>query len=399
MIQYLSLGFSIACMLMIFGLYYLDRKKYSKKTHYHPNLSIIIPFYNKGDSIEATVQSVFESYDNQKLDLIIINDRSNIQDTEIIKGLSSKYDFTFLENDTNLGKSKTLNQSVQYAKNDIVLFLDADMIINPKNIQSMLDRLSDGKISATSCPYRPIQTGFRWNMQKYEYIMMSYLQIAYNRFSCISLRGWCIMIQKSVFVEVGWFSEYAYTEDMELAMKLGQAWYKVHQTDEFAHTFVPTTFRKWTKQKIRRNTWWFQCMLRYPKVWLSRPLHMVFTTSFILFNFIFALGIWNAYVFGELIADRFNLISVTYWILESIKILWFVYIPVLLTNFWYRALFSLLSLPYIIRGIHKRSDAYKILRVIPFSIIYMPLFGFVWLIGMFNWFIHYRDKKNNKRWR
>jgi cellulose synthase/poly-beta-1,6-N-acetylglucosamine synthase-like glycosyltransferase len=79
---------------------YIDYKK-KRKPHTNPNISIIIPCYNDGHTIQETIHSVYKSYDNDKIELIIVNDKSKDNSREKILELQPKYNFIFKENEYN----------------------------------------------------------------------------------------------------------------------------------------------------------------------------------------------------------------------------------------------------------------------------------------------------------
>ena len=90
-------------------------------------------------------------------------------------------------------------------------------------------RRKTGKVVAVSCPYLPLNKGFRATMQAIEYVMMSFLQASYNIQGAIGIWGGCILVDKKPFLEVGQFSHQAIIEDMDLAFKLTKSGYKVEQ--------------------------------------------------------------------------------------------------------------------------------------------------------------------------
>ena len=55
------------------------------------------------------VFSIFRSYDNSRLELIVINDNSSDSTAEILKGLKKTYNFRFIDNKVNMGKVKSIN--------------------------------------------------------------------------------------------------------------------------------------------------------------------------------------------------------------------------------------------------------------------------------------------------
>ena len=89
------------------------------------NLSIIIPLYNKRNSLRNCIQSVLnQTYKN--FELIIVDDGSTDGSEEVIKEFSD-YRIRF-ERKENGGVSSARNRGVQLAKNPWIAFLDADDI-------------------------------------------------------------------------------------------------------------------------------------------------------------------------------------------------------------------------------------------------------------------------------
>jgi glycosyltransferase involved in cell wall biosynthesis len=89
------------------------------------NLSIIIPLYNKRNSLRSCIQSVLnQTY--EKFELIIVDDGSTDGSEEIVKEFSdSRIRF---ERKENGGVSSARNRGVKLARNQWIAFLDADDI-------------------------------------------------------------------------------------------------------------------------------------------------------------------------------------------------------------------------------------------------------------------------------
>ena len=85
--------------------------------------SIIIPLYNKSLYIKKVVNSVLNQ-NCKNFELIIVNDGSTDDSLEIIKKF--KDDRIIIINQSNLGVSVARNNGVKIAKNDNIIFLDAD---------------------------------------------------------------------------------------------------------------------------------------------------------------------------------------------------------------------------------------------------------------------------------
>lgn len=247
-------------------------------------------------------------------------------------------------------------------------------MIQQKHIYDMLARMQrNPKVAAVSCAYIPYNTGFFPLMQDMEYVMLTLIQGSYNTFGAIALRGGCFIVKKSAFFAVGKFSVRMMTEDMDLAFKLNKAGYKVEQSFHRVSTFVPATFRTRYKQKIRRNSGGAHCFLKYPQIWMKNPLHIVMIASFcilivsLLFHMIKSYDLFVIIFMQEHIWQAFRIVfNVKRW----------------LNLLFIKTSFSLLSLPYILPLITSRKSIRKNLLIIPYSIVYMPLYTFLGVVGL-----------------
>lgn len=101
-------------------------------------ISIIIPLYNKRQSIFSTIDSVLnQSY--RDFELLVIDDGSTDGSGEIVKAIQdSRIRYIWKENG---GVSSARNRGIEEAKGEWILFLDADDYL----IEDGLENLIDGK--------------------------------------------------------------------------------------------------------------------------------------------------------------------------------------------------------------------------------------------------------------
>jgi glycosyltransferase involved in cell wall biosynthesis len=86
-------------------------------------ISVIIPYYNKTNTIQRAIDSVLgQTY--QDWELIIIDDKSILPLREIVSLKSDR--IRVLENDINLGPGPSRQRGLDLAKGEFIAFLDAD---------------------------------------------------------------------------------------------------------------------------------------------------------------------------------------------------------------------------------------------------------------------------------
>lgn len=109
-------------------------------------ISVVIPLYNKGKSINATLQSVLnQTYTDWEC--IIINDGSTDNSLEVVKNFVDKfriYDFKFqILSKPNGGVSAARNRGVMEAKGEYIAFLDGDDIWEPTYLEEAAKLIHD----------------------------------------------------------------------------------------------------------------------------------------------------------------------------------------------------------------------------------------------------------------
>jgi glycosyltransferase involved in cell wall biosynthesis len=102
----------------------------SKTNESNPLLSIIIPYYNMGNYIDETIDSLFKST-YQPFEIIIVNDGStHLKDIGALKKYEGKPEIKIIHK-KNEGLSLARNEGAKAAKGHYIAFLDADDCIEP----------------------------------------------------------------------------------------------------------------------------------------------------------------------------------------------------------------------------------------------------------------------------
>jgi len=376
---------------------YIDLKR-KKPVSKEPFISVVIPTYNDGDTIEESIESIYTSYNKDKFEIIVVNDKSTDNTLEKLEKLKIKYNFTILNNEENLGKVRSLNRAVDHTKGDFILFLDSDTMMSRKALFDMLSALENKEVAASTCRYRARNDGFMARMQELEYGMMGLIQTSYNLTSTICMWGGCILIKKEALESVGRFSLNMLTEDMDLALKLGENGWKVRESHYSVASYVPESPKVYYKQKIRWGAGFGQCLFAHYMTFLKNPLVIFFclTYSLLTFSFVFLminniLYVDNLYKIFESIRDQgYSFLNSLYLMQLSNSFHFFKTLSIYF-------LYPLFSLPYALMNISTKREWYKILLVFPFSIIYIPAFSIISVIGILKGIKYFFTFKKDQR--
>lgn len=194
-----------------------------------PLVTAIIPAYNQEKYIEATIQSVHaQNYSN--LEVIVTNDCSTDRTTQIVNDLKSRYGYTLIDNQTNLGLTRTLNLALSRANGTYVALIGGDDFWLPEKTAIQVDYMekhldvvassgrvlnmnSNGDIYESKAKGR-INDLHTWSFD--DFFMQNYY------FPAIAS-----MIRTSILRKVGGFDERYRFEDLPLWLKLAWNGYRI----------------------------------------------------------------------------------------------------------------------------------------------------------------------------
>ncbi|CAH1193341.1 hypothetical protein PAECIP111893_00438 [Paenibacillus plantiphilus] len=104
-------------------------------------LSIIIPFYNLGQYLVETLQSIFDSQ-YEHYEILIINDGSDEEmSIELMSQLKEKYSSIRIIDIENQGLANARNVGAHAAQGEYITFLDADDLVSPEYYARSIDLL------------------------------------------------------------------------------------------------------------------------------------------------------------------------------------------------------------------------------------------------------------------
>lgn len=187
-----------------------------------PKVSVVTPFYNAGKHFEQTyncmVNQTFEAFE-----WLIVNDGSTkVEDVELLKRLAETDARIHLFHQENSGQSKAKNYGIAQAKTDIIVFLDADDLVEPFYLELLYQALQAHPKAAWS--YTDL-VGFGAQ----EYVWCKTFSAGRMTFNNILVNA--AAFRKSAIEAVGGFPEVAkhYDEDWALYLKLlGSGMHPVH---------------------------------------------------------------------------------------------------------------------------------------------------------------------------
>ncbi|MCO4781273.1 MAG: glycosyltransferase [Candidatus Cloacimonetes bacterium] len=177
---------------------------------------VLIPYFNKEDSIKEVLQAL-NDYCPSLCKVLLLIDGCLAPNLPTYNNL----DLTLISNETNQGLSFSRNKLLETCTDDNILFLDADAVIYPDFFEALNKSWNQAKVIAGqefSSPNQGLSNAFRSIFWKQTHGNQ-------NIIDCPFLMGICFAGQRKEFLKYGEFSLNwtNYGEDVEFSLR-----YKKH---------------------------------------------------------------------------------------------------------------------------------------------------------------------------
>lgn len=131
------------------GTLSLFKKAPAGNPNHLPKVSIVVAAFNEGKVLSEKVANCYAlNYPKDLFEIIIVTDGSSDGSHETIQALHPE--ITVLHNPARRGKSSALNRGVNEAKNEILLFTDANTYLEPDSLRYLVAHFYDPKIGGVS---------------------------------------------------------------------------------------------------------------------------------------------------------------------------------------------------------------------------------------------------------
>lgn len=126
-----------------------------------PKVSVIIPAYNEVDNIRDCVKSILDSTSllDDKFEVWVVDDQSTDKTLEIIKDFKEKLNDSRLKilpgkprpNQRWMGKNWACAQAAKLAFGEFLLFIDADVRLQPRAVETAVQTAKSEQIDLLNC--------------------------------------------------------------------------------------------------------------------------------------------------------------------------------------------------------------------------------------------------------
>lgn len=324
-------------LLYMFIPLYTSRAKLRIYPIKEKGMSILIPAYNETLVIENCLQGIFNVY-YKNFEILFINDGStdttlatldknlslkksprpkqSLLNQRKVRGIyrSEKHSNIWVIDQDNGGKADALNTGIDFAKEEIIITLDADSIIESKALKEINRTFSDDSIVAAGGLVNIVQ-GFRRSGEKLipsfklpgliRYQVVQYLNAFYLHKTTQSKLGAITVIagafgafRKSVLIQAKGYRK-TVGEDMDITLRIQELIGTVLKRkrivfvpEAVCYTECPSSFKSLYRQRIRWQKAFVDCVITYRR---SLYRKMNFRISTYLFLDSLVLGTLCAY--------------------------------------------------------------------------------------------------------
>lgn len=251
-LYFIALYFSI----FLFSIFLFEPRAKLKKLSHFPKVSVIIPAWNEEKNIKETVESALSlDYPKDKLQVIAVDHGSNDQTGKILDSING-IEVLHIGRKEGDNKAVAFNIGLKKARGEFVACLDADSLVAPQALKSMLPYFMDSEKVAVVTPMMLVKkpkTLIQW-MQKYEYIVSLFIKRLASYINCIYVAPGPFSIYRTgILKNLGGFDETAIAEDMEIVYRLQKNNYIARQCLKggYSYALAPSTIRELYRQRKR----------------------------------------------------------------------------------------------------------------------------------------------------
>lgn len=262
---------------------------------YQPKISFVIPCMNEEKEIQTTIQACFDAhYPRHLLEVIVINDGSTDGTAEKIGEMQKRYPaLVVVDWKENRGKRHGMAEGFRRATGEIVIQLDSDSRVEPRDVAYLVEPFRNPRVGAVSFHTDPANAdeNMLTKMQAaYYFLSFRILKAAESTFRIVFCCSGCAsayrrdivlpildawLVEKFLGLPVTWGDDRSLTNRV-----IAQGYDTLYSDRARAYTIVPSRVRQFIKQQIRWKKGWFVNSLFASRFIIRRDPFVAFTYFF-----------------------------------------------------------------------------------------------------------------------
>lgn len=259
---YLGYGFILYLMLRIRRFFFGKRPQVFYEPDQLPTCALLIAAYNEENFISEKIRNTLAlEYPEGKLELIFITDGSTDRTPEILKEYPQ---IKLLHQNERKGKVAAIHRAMEHIKTEIIIFTDANTLLNKDALINISRHYADEKIGAVAGEKRvhsdekadagSAGEGFYW---KYESLLKKWDSELY---STIGAAGELFSVRSNLYSPV---SDDTILDDFMISMLIAEKGYRIaYEPEAFAIETASENISEELKRKVRIAAGGIQSIVR-----------------------------------------------------------------------------------------------------------------------------------------
>ncbi len=233
----------------------------------HPAVSVLLPAYNEGKVIGATLSALLATEYPGTLEVTVVDDGSTDNTAEVVEQYAAQDHRVRLIRQPNQGKAAALQNGLKALQYDIIVTLDADTQFSPKTIGKLVAHFQDNNVAAVSGHVKVgnLRT-FIARCQELEYICGFNLdRRAYHQLDCITVvPGAASALRRDALLAAGGFSDDTIAEDTDMTLTFHRlGWRVAYEPQAPVWTEAPESISTLLRQRFRWAFGTLQCLWKH----------------------------------------------------------------------------------------------------------------------------------------
>jgi cellulose synthase/poly-beta-1,6-N-acetylglucosamine synthase-like glycosyltransferase len=225
-----------------------------------PRVAILVAAYNEEEVIRAKVQNTLQiDYPPSSLELMIGLDAPTDSTAEILSELQCPQ-CRVIEFSVRRGKLAVIRDLAEKTSADILVFTDANTLLNPECIRNLTRHFADPEVGAVSGEeIRLARTGIEPSTESWYWRYESALKFLENRLNCmLGANGSVYAVRRSLFK-----TQDSIVEDFQVPLEIRFAGYRVVYDPEVVATEdLAPTFAAHFERRVRLGAGSYQTLFK-----------------------------------------------------------------------------------------------------------------------------------------
>ena len=259
---YTYLGYGIVLYLLVKLKSIFIRNINEVDSFILPKVTLFVASYNEISCVKEKVDNMFAiDYPRDKMQILFITDGSNDGSTEYLKGVTG---VEVIHEDARGGKIGAINRGMKYVKHPIVIYSDANAMLNPTAVKEIVKHYNDPQIGCVAGEKRVFSTGedgasgagegIYW---KYESFLKKY---DFKLYSAVGAAGELFSIRTELHQKV---EKDTILDDFMISLRIAMQGYKIaYEPAAFASEYASESIEEEKKRKVRISAGGIQSLLR-----------------------------------------------------------------------------------------------------------------------------------------